>query len=45
LTDNVKRGCDNHHPNPELLAFIAKVISGEQDIEMLNQYLEWKEIP
>ena len=44
LSANVKRATEDQHPNPELLGMIAKVISGEQEIETLNQRLEWSKI-
>lgn len=43
LTDNVQRARADGHPHPELIAIIAQVISGEQDIATLDQYPKWTE--
>ena len=45
LTANVQRATADQHPSPALLAAIAQVISGAQDINTLEQYPEWSTTP
>ena len=45
LTANVQRATVDQHPSPALLAAIAQVISGAQDINTLEQYPEWSTTP
>jgi Tfp pilus assembly protein PilF len=41
LEDNVRRAEQDGHPNPALLAALAKVISDDEPLKTLEQFEEW----
>ncbi|MFZ1232150.1 MAG: CHAT domain-containing protein [Thiofilum sp.] len=45
LNANITRAQQDHHPQAELVAAIAQVISGTQDLTTLNQYPAWTQEP
>jgi tetratricopeptide (TPR) repeat protein len=44
LDDNVKRGIEDGHPDPEFLRSLAGVITEKEDIKVLDGFKAWKEL-
>ncbi|MCJ7498141.1 MAG: hypothetical protein MUO78_08425, partial [candidate division Zixibacteria bacterium] len=44
LSDNVKKGIEDGHPQPEFLEKLSKVISEEVEIKELDNFKVWQEL-
>lgn len=43
LNDNVEKAIEEKHPHSDMIATIANVISGKEDIATLDKFLKWNE--
>ena len=43
LSNNVEKAMEDKHPDSDMIATIANVISGKEPIETLNKFLKWNE--
>ena len=43
LDTNVRKAIEENHPDSDMIAIIANVISGKEKLEKLNQFPKWRE--